>query len=358
MDPSVGDALRHAAAQPVQFTLWEQLQADSNLVALYDLAPRFVLGTEADAPAVRVITREFSISERRYQIVIKPTQVFSQSDGRYYTRYLGFREQIIEDVIRRLATKRSRLSLVDNDVRFVFSLYEVLRELSRLKKTMSLSELKEGLSLLSEVKLTIQSLDAGTIQKVTLSPFSAVAMRGKTDSDDVETYVQFNPLVAESIRLADYYSTDYETLMALKTPVAKWLYRRLHLDIINSDTPIQVINAQEIQSGSGAINWQTKRNALRKLRLDVSSLKDAGILENLEERPILVGRQVDDYEFVMTASSAFMSSIANSKWRHHLSQQELRRVKATNSTAKFPSHDRQDQARVRGLIGAPRRLPS
>src|SRR5690349_4112094 len=149
-------------ASALQLALWEVPDPDrSNMVALYDIAPRFCFDTRDGSEGTRkLIEREFTFGSKRYRITIKPTQMRS-SDGFILDRFLGEREQIVEEVIRRIASNRSRLTLHDGiKVLFPFTVSEIREELSRVKHSYSFVEIREAITLLSEVRLVIQDLDA------------------------------------------------------------------------------------------------------------------------------------------------------------------------------------------------------
>ncbi len=126
---------------PLQLALWEVPEPDrTNMVALYDIAPRFCFDTRDGGEGSRkLIEREFTFGAKRYKITLKPTQVRTP-DGTIVDRYLGEREQIVEEVIRRIAGNRSRLRLHDGvKVRFPFTVSEIRDELSRVRHSYSLA---------------------------------------------------------------------------------------------------------------------------------------------------------------------------------------------------------------------------
>lgn len=148
--------------QSLQLTLWEAPDPDrTNMVALYDIAPRFSFDMREDGEGrYRLIERDFTFGGKRYRITLKPTQL-RNADGEVVDKYLGEREQIVEEVIRRIAANRSRLTLHDGvKVRFPFKVSEMREELRRVKHTYSFAEVHEAITLLSEVRLIIQDLDA------------------------------------------------------------------------------------------------------------------------------------------------------------------------------------------------------
>jgi len=82
----------------------------------------------------------------------------------------------------------------------------------------------------------IQDLDAKGSPVLSSAASPVMGLRRK--GDDFNSFVEFNPLVADAIRLLDFMQVDYETLMELRDPVARWLLKRLHNEIAVARQPV------------------------------------------------------------------------------------------------------------------------
>ncbi|NPD69844.1 plasmid replication protein (plasmid) [Lichenicola cladoniae] len=309
-------AVQAAQQSALQFALWEVLDTSkTNMVALYDLAPRFVFDqrrSDAQTPARKVIERDFSFDGKRYRITMKPTQIIL-SDKTEVERYLGEREQIVEEVIRRLASNRNRLRLHgENKIRFVFTVYEVQEELARVKHTYSRDEIREAITLLAEVRLKIESLDERRAAFLSAAAFPVMGMR-RAQEDDSETFVEFNPLVADAIKMLSFEQVSYELLMKVRDPVARWLLKRLHTKISNTNEPIQLMDATEIRRDSGMPVWKKSRDMLRRVSSAVDVLRREGILTDIQTEERMVGKRKDDLTFTMVASEWFAAQTRRSR---------------------------------------------
>jgi hypothetical protein len=127
---------RKLARNALQLALFE-IDEDGkrkNTIDLYDIAPRFVFYT-SNREAGRyldAVTREFEHAGKKYVLTLKPARVI-RPDGSQVDEFPGEREQIVEEVLRRLAVERGRLELVDHDtVLLRFSLNEIRAELERV----------------------------------------------------------------------------------------------------------------------------------------------------------------------------------------------------------------------------------
>src|SRR5689334_24191724 len=85
-------------------------------------------------------------------------------DGRDFIevfRYPSEREQLVEQVIRRLAMERSRLALVGDGhdrVLLQFSLHEVRRELRAVNHGLDGNEVREALTILARSRIIISKV--------------------------------------------------------------------------------------------------------------------------------------------------------------------------------------------------------
>lgn len=299
--------------QAIQLALWEVPHADrTNMVALYDIAPRFCFDTRDGGEASRkLIERDFTFGGKEYRIILKPTQI-RNADGTIVDCYLGEREQIVEEVIRRIASKRSRLTLRDGvKIRFPFTVSEIREELSRVRHSYSFNEIREAITLLNEVRLVIQDLHAKGSPVLSSPAFPVMSLRRK--GDDFQSYVEFNPLVADAIRLLDFTQVDYETLMEMRDPVARWLLKRLHNEITATHQPVQQITAQGIRRDSGMPEWKTTRNLLRRVSQSVDVLLRFGVLDKVDAEDVMEGQRKVDVVFTMSASPDFMAKVHASR---------------------------------------------
>lgn len=311
---------------PLQLALWEVPEPDrTNMVALYDIAPRFCFDTRDGGEGSRkLIEREFTFAAKRYKITLKPTQVRT-SDGTIVDRYLGEREQIVEEVIRRIAGNRSRLRLHDGvKVRFPFTVSEIRDELSRVRHSYSFVEIREAITLLNEVRLVIQDLDAKGSPVLSSAAFPVMGLRRKRD--DFDSFVEFNPLVADAIRLLDFMQVDYETLMELRDPVARWLLKRLHNEIAVARQPVQQMTATGIRRDSGMPEWKTTRNLLRRVSQSVEVLRDLGVLDKVDAEEVMEGQRKVDIVFTVSASPDFMAKVHASRRIARANREDFARI--------------------------------
>ena len=338
-----------SAAQLVLFEMEDRSQ--SHLIALYDLVPRYVFvardgGKGSDAAPtkntyVATVRRDFAFGGREYSVTLHPARIeraarAADVDGGPQADkprvvdvevYPGEREQIVETVVRRLAMDRSRLTLTGENrdkVQMRFSLYEIKRELKAVGHALNTSDIREALTILARARIIISRGADPTSRKgrgtnlleATAFPVLAVRQRADAADDDVdldvETYLEFNPLVSAAIRNLEFRPVSYEWLMALKSPVSRWLYNRLSVEF---DQPVTdgvrsvTLSADEIIKNSGMNEWSRKRDTLRVVTAAVDALVDQGILDSVEKDYTKVGKRIEGIDYTMVPSRRFLDQV-------------------------------------------------
>lgn len=338
------------ALQLVLFELEDRSQ--SHLIALYDLAPRYVFasrdgGRSAEtAPAkgnfVASIKREFTYRGSTFNLTIQPARLTrvvnrdesaAQPDGPTEIEYEVFpaeREQVVEHVVRRLAMDRSRLSLGGENrdkVQMRFTLYEIQRELRAVGHTLSIRDIRESLTILARSRIIIAKPGDGAkkgrgANLLESTAFPVLAIRSRPDlvgdeGSDEETHLQFNPLVSSAIRNLEFKPVSYQWLMRLKSPVSRWLYNRLsaEYDYSGAEAPgdlgvkAMTLSADEIIKNSGMNVWSRRRDTLRAVTSAVEALVEEGILTSAEKLYDKIGARIEGITYVMLPSAKFLAQV-------------------------------------------------
>ena len=338
------------ALQLVLFELEDRSQ--SHLIALYDLAPRYVFasrdgGRSAEtAPAkgnfVASIKREFTYRGSTFNLTIQParlTRVVNRDEGAAqadspteieYEVFPAEREQVVEHVVRRLAMDRSRLSLGGENrdkVQMRFTLYEIQRELRAVGHTLSIRDIRESLTILARSRIIIAKPGDGAkkgrgANLLESTAFPVLAIRSRPDlvgdeGSDEETHLQFNPLVSSAIRNLEFKPVSYQWLMRLKSPVSRWLYNRLsaEYDYSGADAPgdlgvkAMTLSADEIIKNSGMNVWSRRRDTLRAVTSAVDALVEEGILTSVEKLYDKIGARIEGITYVMLPSAKFLAQV-------------------------------------------------
>lgn len=353
----------------------------TNAVGLYDLAPRYVFrkpgkeSAELQAPSLSdtPIEREFEFDGKSYSVTLKPAQLRwrptvhkrkgvlkdagskgARKDDKWIYLFPSEREQIVEEVVRRIATSQRRLSLGrDGEVVATFSLYELQRELGAVGHSLNINEIKDALQILRESVIEISTTDGNSGTVLNSSVFPVLAFRSRAASGvsgNTETYVTFNPLVAASIRAMRYRSISYTWLMRLRSPVSRWLYKRLSVAYEGSDNPLPMsFSALAIQRDSGMHERSRLRDTLTVVRRAVLALEAEGIVTVAIER-VEENRSVIDEIYMVTPSAGLLREVDAAFRLHEVRQRVLASAADGQNSDQFVMVDRSTAAAARRQV--------
>lgn len=229
----------HQQTTPYQLLLFEMLGetdiltqksalADySRTIELYDFMPKYVWAGQEDlrirhAGFLPMLEREFECRSKRYKLVIHPSGIIDEKSGEHKYFYPGIREEIVEDVLRKMLIEKGGLFLDDN-LGMTFSIHQIREELREIKHSMSYYDVKKALHILK--KTTYELISADKKVKFMFSPLTALGLSGT--EDETETFVVFSPLVTESIKNLTYRLYNYRQVMTYKSVIARQLHKRM-----------------------------------------------------------------------------------------------------------------------------------
>jgi Replication initiator protein A len=314
----------------------------SHYIEMYDLAPRFVLytsdktrtGTHLDE-----IEREFRYRGQTYRLVLEPARINKKNRGskeRARTDlFPGEREQIVEEVVRRLAVAGGRLSLSPgNMVRVTVSLREIYKELERVGRLTSFEDIREAIDTLNKTHVTIQNLDDTREKPLQFHPFLEVAYnkpKGQGWDEQSGTSIVLNSIVTAALRDLDFRQINYDYLMALRDPIARWVYKRISL--IPQEQPMVAMTASEIARDSGLAQWSRWRDSVRRITAAVNVLERPGILDRVQEHRETEGSKLVDMTYMMHLSPSFVSEIRRSRKAMEANKRRLDREFEESSDA-------------------------
>lgn len=341
-DAEQGGAMEPLGQSAVQLLLFEieqgrsTVQKDQNrsrthTVGLYDIAPRFVFYpsgptselVERSERSDKPVEREFEFRGRALKLTLKPAFLkrkikAEEGEGEEWVNvFPSEREQVVEAVIRRLATDRGRLSVDDrNRVLMRFSIYEVQKELERVNRTLSGREIKEALTILSQSVVEIRAKGKGGRVEFASTAFPTLVFRSQGDDateaglGNSETYLQFNVMVGEAIRALKFRLMSYGWMMRFRNPVSRWLFNVLTLEYESKGSDeVTVMHARAIVRDSGMNEWSRPRDTFRAVRDAVMALKAEGILESVEIEKVMSGRKLDNEIYTMIPSAKFLHEV-------------------------------------------------
>lgn len=318
--------------QPAQLSFFEEDdQSYTNTIDMLDVAPRWVIRTDQDVRQgqrfLDSIERNFVHNGKHFSLTLRPARI-KGPDGLEREEYPGTREQIVEQVIRKIATSPDRLREMDGEIRLTFSINEVRCELTRRNHQLRFDEIKESLSILHGAIIEIRRVDAtGVTKELSSSAFPQLSF-ASSSIENTESTLQFNWLVTEAIKRLQFRQLNYEIMMQLKDPIAMWLFSSLSQRAMygNEGGNVQEVTAMDIQRDCGLNRWKAHRNMLNRITKAIGILQQHGVIDSYDEQPVKEGKKKVDINYVMVMSSDFLSEMRRSNERSISNVEDYRKI--------------------------------
>lgn len=327
---AVSSSKTEATTQLRLFELLDPSDSDySNTVELYDALPKYVWSiSDEEIRKNRVINRTFKSRGVSYALKIKPAVVERKKGDEVESvmLYPGPREEIIEEVLRKLAVQ-GNLGVADNrDINALgvyFTVNQLRKELARTNHTYSAREVLEALDVMSSSLLEVSTGRGSDKDAYRGNLLSSLALRTRKDylqDGSAKCFATFHPLVQHAIRTQQFRMYDYSTSMKIRSDLGRYMFKRMsHYWVQASpDHPYQFKLITFLESSPRGLSPQMKDN-MRAIRQALTSLADQDVImaewsevmiKNPQDR-----RKTDDVAYEVFPTEAFRKKImrANKK---------------------------------------------
>jgi hypothetical protein len=186
----------------------------------------------------------------------------------------------------------------------------------------------ESLTIANRSNLSITKISGGK-DPVLSSPIFPVLMLSNRDewlSNPKSTYcyVQFNVLVTQSISSLTYRQFDYNSYMAFKKSLSRWLHRRMCHNYTQAKmTNSYIIKTSTIIRDSGLISDGIDvRHQIVEIEESLSELKASGVLYRYDTVKDFEGRKIVDATHELRPSSRFVDDIITAN-KHQLTLEKM-----------------------------------
>ena len=263
-----------------------QAQNLSNTIDFWDLIPVFS-ATPALMSKLRTydgylppLEHEFSNNKESYKIKILPA-IIKDADGEDRAYYPSSNESIIEDVLRKLATKNQGFFDSKNSTcGVVFTIYQIKEELRELGRTRSHTEIVRSLDILSKSHIQITNADGrGISSSNILSSLSSVSKTDYATDPSSKWVITFHPLVAKSIGSITYRQFNYNKMMLQTSQLGRWMHKRLSHCYINASLTVPyTVLFSTILNDSKLLTCIRKKDNINRLESIFNELKDSSVI--------------------------------------------------------------------------------
>jgi hypothetical protein len=336
----------------------------SNLVAVYDVIPRFFTWNKTVRPlkpgiegsdtetrselierlADNQTTLEGEIKGSKFEVVItaatitkkaksgsakhEPDSVMTGVDKSSLTKleiYPGLREELVEDALRKFSV--SGYGIVDgSQLRVRFTLRDLMLELKSLGHTFSCTEIKEALDILNRAHLSIKIESGNEMieESSTYLPHLRFAHKRKVvDGEDV-CIAQLHPLIVRAIRGGTFRLYGYRKSMELSSSLARIVHKHLSMYWVNASAahPYSINLLETLRTTSRGVVARMNDNT-RLMEKALEELIESKVLTHFDKRVIRVpkSKAIADVVYTVYPTNEYVGTIIKS-------HQNLKRVSA------------------------------
>jgi hypothetical protein len=292
----------------------------SNTIELWDGVPKYFVSRK-DMNGLRengflpTLERDFQYGGKGFTVKIRPGRIADEG-GKDKEFYPSAREELVEDALRKIGAEQNFGFFEEKPQNrrsgVMFSLHMLRKELARRGHTLSYQQVMESLHILSDTSVEICASNGTSIFKSAILPTLAAVSRVKLSEDpSARWYVDFCPLVTESIRALNYRQYDYHAMMAHVSQLTRWLNKRLSHNYSNAHVmhPYS-IRFSTIQGDSGLLEYKETRRAVRKLEDSFKELQQQHILLSFEKETERGSRnRILDVKYILTPDPDFVKHV-------------------------------------------------
>lgn len=265
----------------------------SRTIELFDAIPKYVFDKKAKTTtAIDALLREFEFRGHKYAVRIAPANIDRR--GKSIGVYPGEREEIVTRALLQLTVQqRSQLRLgkdaKNNDtITASFTLSQLRKHLKSVGHEYPLAQIDEALQVCHGAVLKLTCEGGGKRDGLSSGIFQSYSAQDKVSDKTGESahrYVVFNPLVTASILEGTSRAINFERVMALKSPLSRWLYDRLSHNFRQAVKNGGVLGTgyhialSTILRESGITTEDRQRKNIEKVRAALEQLKEQAVLD-------------------------------------------------------------------------------
>ena len=340
----------------------------SNTVELYDTIPKYFHG---DVEKIRTqdgllksLVREFVHRKQKMTLRISPAQIETKNGEKAF--FPSQREEIIEDVLKKFAINPNRNEFLDDRLSIRFTLYELWKELRKVRHTFSHEEIRESLEILSKTNLEIKSSgDEITFSSNMFETFGKVDINDNKNSEDLEErskkityFIRFNSLVSGSIKDKSWRIINYDQCMAYRKVISRWLHKRIsHMFLVGDIDITYNIMLSTIVRDSGMTEYGKISNNIVQVEDCLKEMITVGSIDKYEVSKIYFKERknkIEDAKFTIHVSSSFFEE---AKLNHLIfkDQNEIKQIqdngkkKSDHKTLQKNNQNKQTQDNSNGV---------
>ncbi|MDR1926359.1 MAG: hypothetical protein LBQ13_01555 [Endomicrobium sp.] len=314
----------------------------SNTIELYDLVPKYYFGEQDELRVnglLKILTRTFVYKKKELDVEISPANIL-QKDGNTKSFYPSFREEVVEDALRKFAIdNRDKMETLDDLISIRFTLYELWKELKNNNHEYNYQQIKESLEILSKTNIKVKHTGKrGRVEMVgNMFEGYGVADENETMEENaseeygrnITYFVRFSYLVTKSIKDKTWRLINYKQCMSYKRAISKYLHKRISHLFLNGtpEIPYNILLSTLFRDGGFTLSNVMYEN-IRKLKNSLEEMITIGSIDRYDlEYKMVEGkpRKVEDVKIRLWISDNFCRDIKRGflPFRNEQSEQKM-----------------------------------
>ena len=259
----------------------------SNAIELWDAVPKYHISKRQQGKIRKdgflpTATHDFVYKGKNFNVKIRPALL--TVDGKDKAFYPSAREELVEDVLRKLACKKGNGYFETERSGVAFTSKELQGELKKRGHSCSFYEVMESLDILSSTTIEISPLNGKALYKSSpLTCLIGVSKEDLLDDPKARWYADFSPLVTEGIKEIKYRQYNYGKMMGHKSQLTRYLHKRLAYNYVQAGIlEPYTITLRGISRDSGLLVYKRANDNWRKLEGSLNELVEEKILMRFE----------------------------------------------------------------------------
>ncbi|CAL4326028.1 RepB family plasmid replication initiator protein [Buchnera aphidicola] len=287
----------------------------SNTIEIYDAIPKYVWNQKKENVNLSnaILIRHCNLRGKRFLIKIKPA-IIEKTNFNTELIYPGQREEILEDVLRKLAVE-GKGKIIDGKAGVIFTLYELQKELIKVGHGYNLNEIKEAIQVCQGATLECISNDKKVF--ISSSFFPVISLTTKkfltTNKNKGICYIQFNPLVNNAINNLSFRQYNYTIGMQIRSPLARYMYKRMSHYWVQAHklSPYTPSLISFLNCSSRELSLRISEN-IRAMKNALDILIKKKVINSYKSNKKKYGRKIIDVKYVIIPHQNFVKQIMRS----------------------------------------------
>ena len=306
--------------QSVQFDLFKSFLTNdkndvSNTVEVWESIPKYFISNKQSAKlrTASGLAEPFKWNykykdNQNCTVQIQPALI-EQDDGSFKAFFPWVTEEIVEEALKKILTEQQwGIHVPEKEETWIrFTLKMIQRELKHRKKSRSLTEIKQAITIMNKCVISF-SINGREVWSGSILQDLVTVNRDEYIEDKDAKHIARLPLfVSNSINRLEYRQFNYDRLMSCSEQLSRWLYKRL----INNFSQANYMNDYHFMFSSikqsGLLQRETDNKNRLKVISSLNELVERGVLMSYTTHDVKEGRKIMDVKYVVKASPNFVS---------------------------------------------------